>query len=93
MTRGHHRTTVHLVASTLDEARKQWIDTFTRDRADLGPAHAADRAAEEIDRYGPQLATAALMQAAALNGHLSPEAEGRHAPPPERLQRGPSIGR
>ena len=53
MTRGRHRNTAHLVATTLDEARRQWIDTFTRDRADLGPTHAADRAAEDIDRYPP----------------------------------------
>ncbi len=53
MTRGRHRNTAHLVADTLDDARAQWIEVFGRDRADLGPAHAAQRAAEDIDRYGP----------------------------------------
>ena len=54
MTRGRHSNTAHLVADNLDEARAQWIEVFGRDRADLGPAHAAERAAEAIDRYGPQ---------------------------------------
>ena len=43
MTRGRHRNTAHLVADTLDEAREQWVEVFGRDRADLGPAHAAER--------------------------------------------------
>ena len=55
MTRGRHRNTAHLVATSPEEARQQWIETFTRDRADLGPAQAADRAAEDVDRYGPTL--------------------------------------
>lgn len=38
----------------VDEARAQWIATFSRDRADLGPAHAAQTVADDIDRYGPQ---------------------------------------
>ncbi len=54
MTRGRHTNTAHLVADTLDDARAQWVATFSRDRADLGPAHAAHQAAEDIDRYGPQ---------------------------------------
>jgi exodeoxyribonuclease V alpha subunit len=53
MTRGHHHNTAHLVAPTLAEARDQWIEVFSRDRADLGPTHAARLAAEEVDRYGP----------------------------------------
>ena len=54
MTRGRHTNTAHLVAETLDDARAQWVDVFSRDRADLGPTHAAQTAAEDIDRYGPQ---------------------------------------
>lgn len=54
MTGGRHRNTAHLVAPTLDEARRQWIEVFGRDRADLGPAHAATSAGEDIERYGPQ---------------------------------------
>ena len=41
MTRGRDRNVAHLVADTLDEARSQWIEVFSRDRADLGPGHAA----------------------------------------------------
>jgi hypothetical protein len=46
--------TAHLVAETLEQARAQWIEVFSRDRADLGPGHAAQTAAEDVDRYGPQ---------------------------------------
>ena len=52
MTRGRESHTAHLVAESVDEARQQWIDTFSRDRADLGPAHARRQAIEAIDRYG-----------------------------------------
>ncbi len=54
MTRGRHHNTAHLVAETIDDARAQWIDVFSRDRADLGPDHAAQTAADAIDRYGTQ---------------------------------------
>jgi len=54
MTRGRQQNTAHLVADNLDEARAQWVDVFSRDRADLGPRQAAQTAAEDIDRYGPQ---------------------------------------
>jgi exodeoxyribonuclease V alpha subunit len=53
MTRGRENNTAHLVAESIDDARQQWIDTFSRDRADLGPAHARRQAIEAIDRYGP----------------------------------------
>ncbi len=53
MTRGRDRNTAHLVAESIDDARRQWVDVFARDGADLGPTHAALRAAEDIDRYGP----------------------------------------
>ena len=52
MTRGRHANTAHLVAENLDDARRQWIDVFSRDRADLGPAHARRQAVDAIDRYG-----------------------------------------
>ncbi len=54
MTRGRHSNTAHLVADDLDQARTQWIEVFSRDRADLGPAHAAERAVEAIEQYGSQ---------------------------------------
>jgi ATP-dependent exoDNAse (exonuclease V) alpha subunit len=52
MTRGRERNVAHLVAESVGDARKQWCDVFSRDRADLGPAHAREAAAEAIERYG-----------------------------------------
>ena len=54
MTRGRDGNTAHLVAETVEDARKQWIEVFGRDRADLGPAHARRQAIDAIDRYGPE---------------------------------------
>ncbi len=51
MTRGRTANTAHLVAEVLAEAREQWIAAFGRDRADLGPGHAAVQAAAEAARY------------------------------------------
>ena len=56
MTRGRQTNIAHLVAENLEDARKQWIDVFSRDRADLGPAHARRQAIDAIDRYGPAAA-------------------------------------
>ena len=53
MTRGRDHNTAHLVATSLQDARRQWVEVFGRDRADLGPTHAAQRAAHDLDRYGP----------------------------------------
>jgi len=47
MTRGRDSNVAHLVADDVTEARAVWKATFNRDRADLGPAHAARRAADE----------------------------------------------
>ena len=67
MTRGRHRNIAHLVAESIEDARSQWIDIFNRDRADLGPNHAAERAADDIDRYGPSASPSAVgLQAAVL---------------------------
>jgi exodeoxyribonuclease V alpha subunit len=51
MTRGRDHNTAHLVADTPQAARDQWIEVFNRDRADLGPAHAARLAAQEAVPY------------------------------------------
>ena len=51
MTRGRDHNTAHLVADTPQAARDQWIEVFNRDRADLGPAHAARLAAQEAAQY------------------------------------------
>jgi exodeoxyribonuclease V alpha subunit len=56
MTRGRERNVAHLVAESIEDARTQWIEVFGRDRADLGPSHAAGLAVEAIDRYGPMQA-------------------------------------
>lgn len=53
MTRGRQSNVAHLVAESVDDAWRQWIDVFSRDRADLGPAHARGQAIDAIDRYGP----------------------------------------
>jgi exodeoxyribonuclease V alpha subunit len=53
MTRARHNNTAHLVAESLEDARRQWTETFGRDRADLGPAHARTRVIDDLDRYGP----------------------------------------
>jgi hypothetical protein len=54
MTRGRESNVAHLVAESVEDARKQWDAVFGRDRADLGPAHARGLAADAIDRYGPK---------------------------------------
>ncbi|MGH8961338.1 MAG: AAA family ATPase [Jatrophihabitantaceae bacterium] len=51
MTRGRQANTAHLIADSVEQAREQWIAVFGRDRADLGPAHAAELAAQEAARY------------------------------------------
>lgn len=57
MTRGRAGNTAHLVTQdpeTVDpvaDAREQWVAVFARDRADLGPAHAAEQAAREAANY------------------------------------------
>jgi exodeoxyribonuclease V alpha subunit len=53
MTRGRQANTAHIVAADLTEAREQWLAVFARDRADLGPAHAAELAAREAARCAP----------------------------------------
>jgi ATP-dependent exoDNAse (exonuclease V) alpha subunit len=52
MTRGRTANTAHLIATDQAEAREQWIAAFSRDRADLGPAHAAALAAAQAARHG-----------------------------------------
>jgi exodeoxyribonuclease V alpha subunit len=54
MTRGRTGNVAHLVAESVEDARKQWVEVFGRDRADLGPAHARRQAIDAIDRYGPE---------------------------------------
>ena len=60
MTRGRDNNIAHLVAEDTEDARRQWEEVFGRDRADLGPAAAAEHAAEDIERYGTQNPTRPL---------------------------------
>jgi hypothetical protein len=60
MTRGRDHNVAHIVADDVDDARRQWDDVFGRDRADVGPAVAAQRACEEVERYGAQMPMRAL---------------------------------
>ena len=62
MTRGREHNVAHLVAEDEADARRQWTETFARDRADLGPAAAAERAGEDIGRYGTQPPTRPLEE-------------------------------
>jgi exodeoxyribonuclease V alpha subunit len=89
MTRGRRHNTAHVVADSLAEARTQWTVVFARDRADLGPAHSAGRAAEDIDRYGPALGRRAAAPVWLGNEReaASPQPYPAPSSPP-----GPSIG-
>jgi hypothetical protein len=66
MTRGRADNIAHLVTNDtpnadspegterIEEARAIWNGVMGRDWADLGPTHAADLAAQEMERYAPQ---------------------------------------
>ena len=91
MTRGRDTNTAHLVAEDLDDARQQWAAVFSRDRADLGPAHAAGLAAEEAAKYEP------YVRSRHPDRHEDPApASRRHREPPPSYSRpsrgGPGIG-
>jgi exodeoxyribonuclease V alpha subunit len=62
MTRGREDNIAHLVAEDEADARRQWEQVFARDRADLGPAAAAQQAAEDIESYGTQPPTRPLEE-------------------------------
>ena len=93
MTRGRQKNTAHLVATDPDDARRQWVETFARDPADLGPAHATKLAGEAIERYGTKAPDpAGLLQAAILRAaHAAgaPVLTVPHRPTPSR-SRGPA---
>ncbi len=73
MTRGRQTNGAHLVAGSVDDARRQWVEVFGRDRADLGPAHARRQAIDAIDRYGPSGVT--------RRGYVPPAPERQPAAP------------
>jgi thymidine kinase len=85
MTRGRQSNIAHLVADSVQDARAQWISIFSRDRADLGPAHAAALAASQAATYATgrpleavlvDLRTAWTLEAD-LAGHLAQAASVR----------------
>jgi len=94
MTRGRHHNVAHLVAESVDEARSQWVDVFSRDRADLGPGHAAVRAADDIERYGPRArsSTTAAIQAGVLRDAALNRDQVPRPPEPTPTYRPPSPG-
>jgi hypothetical protein len=97
MTRGRASNTAHLVAADVVEARAQWIAVFGRDRADLGPGHAAELAAREAardrqDRSLDRTAAAPLRPAAPVPSVPRPEAE-RWGPSLARGSAARGIGR
>ena len=51
LTRGRHSNTAHFVADTVDQAREQWIEASSRNRADLGLEHARNAALNEALNY------------------------------------------
>jgi exodeoxyribonuclease V alpha subunit len=77
MTRGRRSNTAHLIAADLTDARAQWIAVFARDRADLGPAHAARLAAAAAARY----ARGRSVQPTEAGGGIRPPAPDTHRPP------------
>ncbi len=97
MTRGRLSNTAHLVAADAAEARAQWIAVLGRDRADLGPGHAAELAAREAatdrqDRPRDRLPAAPRRPVAPVPGVPRPEAE-RQGPSLARGGAAPGIGR
>ncbi len=91
MTRGRHSNVAHLVADSVDEAREQWVEVFSRDRVDLGPWHAATRVDEDIDRDGTRAAPRKVaLQAAAL---AASQRRPEHQPPYTTRPTGPGLRR
>nr|WP_240619611.1 MobF family relaxase [Blastococcus sp. TF02-8] len=97
MTRGRLSNTAHLVAADVAQARAQWIAVFGRDRADLGPGHAAELAAREAardrqDRARDRTAAAPPRPVAPVPSVPRPEVE-RRGPSLARGGAAPGIGR
>jgi exodeoxyribonuclease V alpha subunit len=93
MTRGRLSNTAHLVAADVAEARAQWIAVFGRDRADLGPGHAAELAARDRqDRSRDRTGAAPPRPVGPVASVPRPEAE-RRGPSLAREGAAPGIGR
>ncbi|HET7041791.1 MAG TPA: hypothetical protein VFI13_07220, partial [Gemmatimonadales bacterium] len=97
MTRGRENNTAHLVADSLQDARRHWIQAFARDRADLGPAHAAKLAAQESAKYlnGRPLGRGRYVPRKRRPSSARPAPGGSPLATPASLRdpgRGPGIG-
>jgi hypothetical protein len=88
MTRGREHNVAHLFAESVEDARRQWVAVFGRDRADLGPTHARGAAAEAIDRYGPNAPKRPPARRVARRN----EDDFAYRPPASTTSSGPSIG-
>ncbi|VXB44766.1 MobF family relaxase [Nocardioides sp. AX2bis] len=86
MTRGRRTNTAHLVAENSEDARDQWTAVFARDRADLGPTDARERALENIDRYGPHASPRRqLRKEQRIDEHHEERLRPHSAPPGFRI--------
>jgi hypothetical protein len=101
MTRGRHHNLAHLVADTPEQARTVWEQVFSRDRADLGVAHARLQAIDGIDHYGPNAPAKGKGKAAAHRLEQQRRADKRRQfdawrqetpEPPQPARGGPGIG-
>ena len=63
MTRGRERNQLHIVATDYADARAQYVDAATRDRADRGLTAATERARQEVAGVAPRVALTAEEQA------------------------------
>jgi len=84
MTRGRESNVAHLVAESVEDARKQWVEVFERDRADLGPAHARGLAVDAIDRYGPKAQRPAIRPPSPVRPYEPDVGYRPPAPSPDR---------
>ena len=93
MTRGHEANTAHLVADDLDDAREQWVTVFSRDRADLGPAHAAKLAAARPPgtRTGPSVGRGAETESGRGGSHAGTAPDPYPGAAPRRRCAHPTV--
>ncbi|MBC7631102.1 AAA family ATPase, partial [Aeromicrobium sp.] len=92
MTRGRENNTAHIIADDLNAARQQWILTFARNRADLGPTHAARIAAQEAAKYEPYVSPETLLSRYEADTKPHPISAPNWTPSRESRS-GPRIGR
>lgn len=100
MTRGREANTAHLIAEDPADARRQWVETFARDRADLGPRNGANLAAADTTRYGTQQKRPRPVSEVDESWHTPARHQQRsrrdherdHPRPPAPSPRGPGIG-